>query len=141
MNRRTVLAGTGVAIASSAGGCLQTSLSPGSEPADDPQRTADLGTRLWLEQVTLSGTGRDALDPIIFGDLSRAEQEIVQTALDDGEYTSETETGPPALAELRSKIEERTGGGQTLEVYLRRNETYYRVGFTAGDHIIAHPDQ
>jgi hypothetical protein len=140
MNRRIVLAGAGIAIASSVGGCLQTSLTPGGESDDNPQGTADLGTRLWLEQVTVSETDRDSVDPIIFGNLSEAEQDIVQTALDDGEYTSDTETEPPALEDLRSRIEERTGGGQTLEVYLKRNETYYRVGFAAGDHIIAHPN-
>lgn len=141
MNRRTVLVGVGTAIASSAGGCLQTSLTPGDESNEDPRGTADLGTRLWLEQVTLSETDRDTVDPIIFGTLSEAEKEIIQTALNDGEYTSDTETEPPALEDLRSRIEERTGGGQTLEVYLKHNETYYRVGFAAGDHIIAHPDQ
>lgn len=140
MNRRTVLVGFGTAIASSAGGCLQTGLTPGGESDDSPQGTADLGTRLWLEEVALSETDQDAVDPIIFGNLSEAEQEIVQTALNDGEYTSDTETEPPALEDLRSRIEERTGDGQTLEVYLKRNDTYYRVGFAAGDHIIAHPD-
>lgn len=141
VNRRTVLLGVGTVITSSAGGCLQTSLTPGDESNDGPQGTADLGTRLWLEEVTLSETDRDAVDPIIFSDLSEAEQNIVQTVLNDGEYTSDTETEPPALEDLRSRIEERTDGGQTLEVYLKHNETYYRVGFAAGDHIIAHPDQ
>lgn len=141
MNRRTVLVGFGTAIASSAGGCLQTSLAPGDESDDGHQGTAELGTRLWLEQVALEETDRDTVDPILFGNLSEAEQEIVQTALNDGEYTSDTETEPPALEDLRSRIEERTGGGQTLKVYLKHNETYYRVGFAAGDHIIAHPNQ
>lgn len=114
----------------------------GGLPGDgDPQGTADLPRRLWFEAVTLSASKREAIDPIVFGDLPEAEREIVRTALEEGEYTLERDQGPPAFESLRDRIEARTGNGETLAVYLRRGDTYYRVGFADGDHIVAHPDQ
>jgi hypothetical protein len=100
--------------------------------------TAGLPTRFWLERASLSESERSGVDPIVFADLSPAGKEAVRTALDEGEYTVQREHGDPALDDLRDRIESRTDGG--LEAYLRRGETYYRVGFAAGDHVIAHPD-
>jgi len=105
----------------------------------DSPGTADLPTRLWFERVDLSASERAEIDPIVFADLPTAEQEIVETAIDEGEYTVDSEDTSPALDSLRDRIERRADGG--LEVYLRRDETYYRVGFAEGDHIIAHPSQ
>jgi hypothetical protein len=169
MNRRRVLATVGAVVASSTAGCLETVTGTGnaggtdtatvSERAPDtattsgterspstdtepdtrtPRGTAGLPTRFWLERVTLSASERGSVDPIVFADLSPAEKEVVRTALDEGEYTVQREHGDPALDDLRDRIEARTDGG--LTAYLRRGETYYRVGFAAGDHIIAHPD-
>ena len=76
----------------------------------------------------------------MFEDLSTVEQGIVQTAFEEGGYTVEQGSEPSALEDLRDRIEQRTGNGETLEVYLRHTDTYYRVGFADGDHIIAHPD-
>ena len=108
---------------------------------DGPRGTADLPRRLWFEEVTLQASERESIDPLVFGDLSEAEREIVRTALEEGEDTLERDQGPPAFERLRDRIEARTGNGGTLEVYLRRGGTYYRVGFADGDHIVAHPDQ
>ncbi|MEF8840245.1 MAG: hypothetical protein V5A62_01280 [Haloarculaceae archaeon] len=107
---------------------------------DEPRGTADLPRRLWFETVSLSDPERESIDPIVFGDLSADEREIVRTALEEGEYTLERDQGPPAFERLRDRIEARTGNGETLEVYLRCGESYYRVGFADGDHVIAHPD-
>jgi hypothetical protein len=104
------------------------------------QGTESLPVRLWLEQVTLSESERESIDPIVFGDLSEAEQDLVWPALDEGEYTAEPGTESAALERLRERIETRTGDGETLKTYLGRGETLYRVGFADGDHIIAHPD-
>ena len=95
--------------------------------------------RLWFEEVSLSTPDREGIDPIAFDDLSDAEREIVRTALEEGEYTVERDRGSPAFERLRDRIEERTGDGETLAVYLRRGQTYYRVGFVDGDHIVARP--
>lgn len=134
MKRRTLLATTGPALCLPVGGCLR-----GLGDSGSPDGTADLPVRVWFEETSLSASQRDSIDPIVFADLSKDEQEIVTTALEEGEYTVDTESAPPAVEALRTRIEERADG--ELEVYLRRGETYYRVGFADGDHIIAHPTQ
>ncbi|AZH26278.1 hypothetical protein [Haloplanus aerogenes] len=131
--RRRLLVGAGVAFVGSVAGCL------GASGGSDSPGTADLPTRLWLERVDLSSSEREEIDPIVFADLPPEEQQIVETAIEDGEYTVDSEEASPALESLRDRIERRADGG--LEVYLRRGETYYRVGFAEGDHIIAHPSQ
>ena len=108
---------------------------------DGPRGTADLPRRLRFEEVSLSASQRGSIDPIVFGDLSEAEREVVRTALEEGECTLERDRGPPAFESLRDRIEARTGNGETLAVYLRRRDTYYRAGFADGDHVVAHPDQ
>lgn len=129
--RRGAVLGTG-----GLAGCLD-----GVTGDDAPPGTADMPRRLWFEEVSLPASEREAIDPIVFGALSDAEQEIARTALEEGEYTQERDRGPPAFERLRDRIEDRTGNGETLAVYLRRGDTYYRVGFADGDHVIAHPDQ
>jgi hypothetical protein len=109
--------------------------------SNGPRGTADLPRRLWLEEVSLPAAEREEVDPIVFGALSDGEREIVQTALEEGEYALERDQGPPAFERLRDRIEGRTGNGETLAVYLRRGDTYYRVGFVDGDHVVAHPDR
>ncbi|WP_152041285.1 hypothetical protein [Salinigranum salinum] len=139
MNRRRLLAGAGTAVAAAIAGCFGSIPGAGIETdSGAPAGTAGLPTRFWLERVSLSESERSGVDPIVFADLSPAEKEVVRTALDEGEYTVQREHSDPALDGLRDRIEARTDGG--LEAYLRRGETYYRVGFAAGDHIIAHPD-
>ena len=93
--------------------------------------------QFWLEEVTLSESEQDSLEPIAFSDLSNRQKEIVQIALEEGEYTSEIGEESSALTNLRQSISARTGGG--LEAYLKRSDTYYRIGFVSGDHIIANP--
>lgn len=136
MNRRRFLFSTGCVLAGSFAGCL--SRLGGHENA---QGTATRQTRLWLEEVSLSSSERDSVNPIVFAELSTDEQEIVRTARDAGEYTVEQTSVSSALERLRDRVEQRTGNGETLKVYLRYDDTHYRVGFVDGDHIIAHPDQ
>lgn len=92
----------------------------------------------WLREVTLSESEQDTIEPIDFSELSSGQKEIVQTALDEDEYTTEMSEEPPELEGLRQMIESQTDDG--LEAYLKREETYYRIGFVSGDHIIASPD-
>jgi hypothetical protein len=134
--RRTLLRRGALLGAVGLAGCVDGLTSDSS-----PRGTADLPRRLWFEEVTLPASERESIDPIVFGDLPEAEREFVRTALEEGEYTLERDQGPPAFERLRDRIEARTGNGGTLEVYLRRGDTYYRVGFADGDHIVAHPDQ
>jgi hypothetical protein len=136
MNRRRILAGAGVALSPALAGCRRFSSSHGR-----PRGTGSLPVRVWLEEVSLSGSERDGLDPIVFGDLSGSEREIVRTALAEGEFTARPKTDPPGLEPFRDRVEARTGNGETLVVYLRQDGTYYRVGFVDGDHVIAHPDR
>lgn len=93
--------------------------------------------RFWLEEVTLSESEQNSIEPIVFSDLSNRQKEIVQTALEEGEYTSEIGEESSALKNLRQSISARTDGG--LEAYLERGDTYYRIGFVSGDHLIANP--
>lgn len=93
--------------------------------------------RFWLEEATLSDSERGSIEPIVFSDLSNGQQEIVQTALEEGEYTSEIGEESSALKSLQRSVSARTDGG--LEAYLKRGDTYYRIGFVSGDHIIADP--
>lgn len=93
--------------------------------------------RFWLEEVTPSESEQDSIDPIVFSDLSNRQKEIVQTALEEGEYTSEIGEESSALKNLQQSVSARTDGG--LEAYLERGDTYYRIGFVSGDHIIANP--
>ncbi|NHN41588.1 hypothetical protein G9C85_08050 [Halorubellus sp. JP-L1] len=102
--------------------------------------TDSLGIRFWLEEVSLTQSEREQVTSIAFDDLSSDQREIVRTVFEEGEYTTAHESASPALEALRDRIEQRTGNGETLEAYLRRKDTYYRVGFADGDHIIAHPD-
>jgi hypothetical protein len=133
MYRRRVLSSVGPVLLGPTAGCL------GGSSGSDAPGTADLPTRLRFERVELTESERNAVDPIVFADLPAAERELVATALDEGEYVVEGEAAPPALDSLRDRIERRADGG--LEVYLRRDRTYYRVGFAEGDHIVAHPSQ
>lgn len=93
--------------------------------------------KLWFEQVSLSESKRSSIDPMVFTDLSETQREIVETAIEEGEYTERIGEESAALSSLKARVEERSGDG--VEVYLRRDGTYYRVGFVAGDHIIASP--
>lgn len=136
VSRRRLLGRGAVVGTAGLAGCVD-----GLPGGDGPRGTADLPRRLWFEAVSISESERESIDPIVFEDLSEAEREVVRTALEEGEYTSERDGGPPGLERLRVRIEARTGSGETLEVYLRRGQAYYRVGFADGDHVIAHPDQ
>lgn len=135
MNRRRILSGVGTVLVASVSGCVSR-----IDPQGDSQRTATLQIRFWLKNVSLSASKRESVTPIVFEELSREEREIARTALEDGEYTVEQASASPALEDLRDRIEQRTGNGETLEAYFRRAGTYYRIGFADGDHIIAHPD-
>lgn len=136
MNRRRILVGAGTALSAALAGCRRLSTGHGQ-----PRGTGSLPIRVWLKEVSLSGSERDGLDPIVFGDLSGAERGIVRTALEEGEFTARPNGDPPGLEPFRDRVEARTGNGETLVVYLRRDGTYYRVGFADGDHVIAHPDR
>ena len=115
-------------------GCV-TEQNAGTPTATDDEMPTEI--RFWLVEVTPSEAERDAIDPIVFSDLSNGQREIVQTALEEGEYRSEIGEESAALANLRRSIAARTDGG--VEAYLERGDTYYRIGFVSGDHIVADP--
>jgi hypothetical protein len=131
--RRALLRVGGTAVAGGLAGCLGH-----ADPLEESHRTV----RFWLAEASPSESTREAVDPIVYGSLPTDEQEIVRTALDEGEYTEPMGEESAALDSLRDRIEARTDTEATdeLEVYLRRDDAYYRVGFAAGDNIIAHPD-
>jgi hypothetical protein len=135
MNRRRFLSDLGVALVASGAGCVSRTDSGGNS-----QGTEELPIRFWLKEVSLSASEHESITPIVFENLSIGEREIVRTALEEEEYTVDPESTSPPLEDLRDRIEQQTGDGETLEAYLRREVTYYRVGFADGDHILAHPD-
>lgn len=135
VNRRRFVAGMGAVFVSPVTGCLSS-----DDTGEPPEGTAALPVRFWLERAPLPSAEQASVDAIVFADLSSDEQEIVQTALDEEAYTAESGSEPPAVERLRERIEQRTGPGETLVAYLRRADSYYRIGFADGDHIIADPD-
>ncbi|MDX1744881.1 MAG: hypothetical protein R3324_02990, partial [Halobacteriales archaeon] len=94
--------------------------------------------RFWLDEATVSEQKRDDINPITCGNVTDGEKELIQTTIESGEYTSEIGSESPALDTLRERIGDQNPGG--VEVYLRCDDTYYRVGFVDGDHIMANPD-
>lgn len=107
---------------------------------DDGTPTSDempTEIQLWFEEVTLSESEQNSIEPIVFGDLPNGQKEIVQTALEEGEYTSEIGGESSAMKNLRESISARTDGG--LKAYLKQDDIYYRIGLVSGDHIIADP--
>jgi hypothetical protein len=120
--RRTLLRRGGPFVGVGLAGC--TSGLPGDGP---PGGTAGLPRRLRLERASCPASGGESVDPIAFEDLPETEREIVRTALEEGEYVVDPDQGSPAFESLRDRIEERTGDGETLRVYLRHGETYSSV--------------
>lgn len=124
-------------------GCVANQDGGTPTPTGDGTSTTtedDMPTEItfWLQEVSLSESERDAIDPVVYSELSSGQQETVQTALQEGEYTTEMGEEPPELAGLRRAIEAQTDDGG-VEAYLKREDTYYRVGFASGGHIIASP--
>lgn len=135
MNRRSFLSCAGLVLTTPFAGCLSA-----IDGNQNSQGTENLPVRFWFEEVSLSASEQESVNPLVFRELSTAEQEIVQTAIEEGGYTVEQESEPPALENLRDRIEQRTGSGETLEAHPRREVTHHRLGFADGDHIISHPD-
>lgn len=116
-------------------GGTQTPTGDGTSTATEDEMPTEI--EFWLQEVSLSESEQDAIDPIVYSELSSGQQEIVETALHEGEYTTEMGEEPPELAGLRRAIEAQADDG--VEAYLKREDTYYRIGFVSGDHIIASP--
>ena len=135
VSRRTLLGGLAVGTGALAG-CIGTIADDGDESG--PEGTEDLPARLRLKEVSTPGC--EEADLIVYADLSTDEQDLVETALREGEYAVPTEETPPAFDSFRERVEARTDTCGELVVYLEREGTYYRVALVDGDHIIAHPN-
>jgi len=118
-------------------GCVAEQDEGAPSSTDDTSTEDEMPTEIkfWLQEVSLSESEQDAIDPIVYSELSSGQQEIVQTALQEGKYITEMREAPPELSGLRRAIEAQAGDG--VEAYLKQKDTYYRVGFVSGDHIIA----
>lgn len=132
--RRTLLGGLALVGIGTLAGCTGPSGGDSSE-GTDPEGTEDMPARLRLKGVQTPDC--ENADPIRFADLSTAEQDLVETALEQGEYTVPTEETSPAFDSLREAVEARSDTCGELVVYLRRGETYYRVALVNGDNVIA----
>lgn len=134
-SRRTILRNV-IALGSFGfSGCLET---PASTTTETPQTDDDempTEIKLWLEEVSPSKSKRESIDPIVFNELPDAQQKIMQSAIEDGEYTTQIGEETEAFSSLSDKIEAKAN--EDLEVYLKDADTYYRVGLVKGDHIIA----
>jgi hypothetical protein len=93
----------------------------------------------WLVRANVSASKQERITPIRCANVTEGEQELIQKAIENEQYTSEIGSASPALERLRERIGDQNPGG--LEAYLKCNETLYRVGFVDGDHIMADPDQ
>lgn len=129
LRRGLLLGGVGLT------GCVTGQNDGTPTTTDDDEMPTEV--RFWLEAVTLSDSEQDSIEPIVFSDLPDRQKEIVQTALEEGGYSSEIGEESPALKSLRERISARTDGG--VEVFLKRGDACYRIGFVSGDHIIADP--
>jgi hypothetical protein len=127
--RRTLLGGLALVGLGTLAGCT------GPPGGDGPDGTEDMPARLRLKQVQPPDC--ENADPIRFADLSTAEQDLVETALEREEYAVPTEETSPAFDSLRESVEARSDTCGELVVYLRRGEAYYRVALVNGDNIIA----
>ena len=127
--RRALLGAVGLFGTGALAGCT------GASGGDDPQGTAEMPARLRLEDA--SAPDCEDADPIVFADLSAGERDLVETALEAGEYTASTDEAPPAFERLRERAEARTDACGELVVYLERDGTYYRVALVNGDNIVA----
>jgi len=133
-SRRTILRIGIVLSGLGFSGCLEDPESTTETPqADDDEMPTEI--KLWLEEVSLSMSERESIDPIVFSELHNTEQEIIQTAIQEGEYTTQIGEESEAYSSLSDKIESRAN--EDLEVYLKDSDTYYMVGLVEGDHIIA----
>jgi hypothetical protein len=133
-SRRTILRIGIVLSGLGFSGCLEDPESTTETPqTDDDEMPTEI--KLWLEEVSLSMSERESIDPIVFSELHNAEQEIIQTAIQEGEYTTQIGEESDAFSSLSDKIESRAN--EDLEVYLKDSDTYYMVGLVEGDHIIA----
>lgn len=112
---------------------------PSTEGETDDSDDMPTEIRFWLVEVSVSESERESITPIVFSNISDGQQDIVRTALEEGEYTSDIGEESPALDNLRELVLERTDGEG--RAYFKRDDTYYRVGFVSGDHIIAVPDE
>jgi hypothetical protein len=127
--RRTLLGGLALVGLGTLAGCA------GPPGGDGPDGTEDMPARLRLKQVQPPDC--ENADPIRFADLSTAEQDLVETALEREEYAVPTEETSPAFDSLRESVEARSDTCGELVVYLRRGEAYYRVALVNGDNVIA----
>ena len=81
-------------------GCVANQDGGTPTPTDDGTSTTtedEMPTEItfWLQEVSLSESEQDAIDPIVYSELSSGQQEIVQTGLQEGEYTTEMGEEPP----------------------------------------------
>lgn len=135
ISRRTVLRNGIILGGFAISGCTERSppATTESTQTDDDEMPTEI--ELWLEKVSLSMSKRESIDPIVFSELPDSQQEIIRTAIDEGEYTTQIGEESDAFSTLRDKIE--SHANEKLEVYLKKSDIYYKVGLVAGDHIIA----
>lgn len=135
ISRRTVLRNGIILGGFAISGCTERSppATTESTQTDDDEMPTEI--ELWLEKLSLSMSKRESIDPIVFSELPESQQEIIRTAIDEGEYTTQIGEESDAFSTLRDKIE--SHANEELEVYLKKSDIYYKVGLVAGDHIIA----
>lgn len=135
ISRRTVLRNGIILGGFAISGCTERSppATTESTQTDDDEMPTEI--ELWLEKLSLSMSKRESIDPIVFSELPDSQQEIIRTAIDEGEYTTQIGEESDAFSALRDKIE--SHANEELEVYLKKSDIYYKVGLVAGDHIIA----
>lgn len=135
ISRRTVLRNGIILGGFAISGCTERSppATTESTQTDDDEMPTEI--ELWLEKLSLSMSKRESIDPIVFSELPESQQEIIRTAIDEGEYTTQIGEESDAFSTLRDKTE--SHANEELEVYLKKSDIYYKVGLVAGDHIIA----
>lgn len=126
-SRRTLLRGGTTLLGASLAGCL------GSNPFGcDSMDSAVVRTK----RVTLSASERDAIDPIVFGELPDSEQEFVRTAVEDGEYRTCPAADPyipEPLTSFADRVGRRRAENDADAAYLKYGDTYYALGVTIED--------
>lgn len=88
------------------------------------------------EEVTLSPSEKEEIDPILFSELSREEKEIVRTAIENERYRKCPAADPKipeSLGTLSGRVlEHRT---ENMHVYLLYNDTYYALAVAIEDQV------
>ena len=114
--------------------------SSSNESADvENNRESPTEIKLEMEPVSLPQSERESINPIVFGERSRPEQEKLETAIETGKSVEQIGNESDAIRGIQGSIEERTSDDP--QVFVTRGNSHFAIRFVVGDYIVANPDE